>query len=420
MSDGSPLLSVRDLTKHYRAASRFGLGPTGEPVRAVDGVSFDVYPGETLALVGETGCGKSTTAETVLGLREPTDGVVRFDGETVGEFDAPGRKRFRRRAQMVFQDPTSSLDPRMTVGESVGEPLLVHGLTDRERRRERALSLLDRVGLSGAVYGKYPHELSGGQKQRAALARALVLDPDLLIADEPVNALDASVQAEFLSLLDALTEEFGLAVLFISHDLSVVRAVADRTAVMYLGEIVEQGPTAVLLHEPRHPYTKALVDSMPVPDPDHQRRGAPLEGDIPDPSDPPEGCRFHTRCPVVIPPEDSDLDDEVWRSLVGLRHDLATGDIDLERLRSAVENPDPETQDSRAIPRAIRAEFDLPSALPETDAEQALAAALEATAAGEFETARDHIDEAFPTVCIEDAPSLEEVVDGHEVACHLF
>ncbi|MFT4892215.1 MAG: peptide/nickel transport system ATP-binding protein, partial [Halobacteriales archaeon] len=253
-----PILSVTDLRKHYRLTEGVVFSREVGRVRAVDGISFDLYPGETLGLVGETGCGKSTAAKTVLRLLDPTDGTVQFDGRDVTAFDGDDLERFRRRAGMVFQDPTSTLDPRMSIGESVGEPLLIHGVTDRDRRRGRVETLLERVGLSAEASDRYPHELSGGQKQRAALARALVLNPDLLVADEPVNALDASVQAEFLALLEDLKVEFDLSVLFISHDLNVVREVADRTAVMYLGEIVEKGPTDRLFRDPSHPYTQAL------------------------------------------------------------------------------------------------------------------------------------------------------------------
>ena len=415
MTGPAPILSVSELRKHYRLTEGVVFSREVGRVRAVDGISFDLYPGETLGLVGETGCGKSTTAKTVLRLLEPTDGTVQFDGADVTGFDGGDLERFRRRAQMVFQDPTSTLDPRMSIGESVGEPLLIHGVTKRSRRRERAETLLERVGLPAEAYDRYPHELSGGQKQRAALARALVLNPDLLVADEPVNALDVSVQAEFLALLEDLKAEFDLSVLFISHDLNVVREVADRTAVMYLGEIVEKGPTDRLFTDPSHPYTQALVASIPEPNPDRARHSPSLTGDVPEPSDPPTGCRFHTRCPAIIQPEGVDLQQDEWRSIVAFRRALAANGFDLDELRTRTG----ETDGTDGIRLAIREEFDRPATLSDPDADGALEEATEAVAEGEVEAGLDRLEAAFPSVCIEDRPDLENVDGDRRVACHL-
>ncbi|KPN30201.1 trehalose/maltose import ATP-binding protein MalK [Halolamina pelagica] len=291
MSD--PLLSVRELKRHYPVRSGILKRKTGA-VRAVDGVSFELRQGETLAIVGESGCGKSTLAETVIGLDEPTAGEVVFDGASLaGGVD----KSFRRRVQMVFQDPFSTLNERMTVGRLVAEPLVIHD----EREDDRAAyvrELLETVGLDPVRhYDAFPHELSGGQRQRVGIARALVLDPDLLVLDEPVSALDVSVRAGILELLRELQAERGLTYLLISHDVSVVRQVADRVAVMYLGEFVELGELAGVLDDPAHPYTEALLSSVPrvraEPAPDERIR---LPGSPPDPADPPDGCRFHPRC----------------------------------------------------------------------------------------------------------------------------
>lgn len=421
MSESEPLLSVRNLKKHYPITEGLIFSREVKRVRAVDGIGFDLHPGETLGLVGETGCGKSTTAEAVLKLTAPTDGTVRFEGEDVTTLGGDDLATFRRRAQMVFQDPTSTLDPRLSIGESVGEPLLVHGVTDRARRRERVETLLERVGLSARAYDRYPHELSGGEKQRAALARALVLNPDLLVADEPVNALDVSVQAEILSLLDDLKDDFELSVLFISHDLNVVREVADRTAVMYLGKIVEKGPTDVLLRDPKHPYTKALVESIPVPDPKRAGGSATLTGDVPEPSNPPSGCRFHTRCPAVIPPDDTPLDRETWRAVVALRRDLSTDALDPDDLEALPDGGAVTDQaGSRTLRSSIREEYGLPDELSDDEAAAALDDALDAVADGEFEQASDRLAAVFPSVCIRDVPSLDEIDDDHVVACHLY
>jgi oligopeptide/dipeptide ABC transporter ATP-binding protein len=290
-----PLLRVRDLRKHYRVRSGL-LRRSRERVRAVDGVSFDLSRGETLAVVGESGCGKSTMAETLIGLHEATGGEVTFRGEPLG---ADADRRVRRRVQMVFQDPFSTLNERMTVGRIVAEPLAIHG-ERREDRREYVAGLLDVVGLDPTQYYRaFPHELSGGQRQRVGIARALALNPSLVVADEPTSALDVSIQAQILELLEELQASFGLTYLLVTHDMSVVRQVADRVAVMYLGRIVELGPVDDVLDEPRHPYTEALLSSVPrvTTDPaaDADRR-IRLDGSPPDPADPPAGCHFRPRC----------------------------------------------------------------------------------------------------------------------------
>jgi oligopeptide/dipeptide ABC transporter ATP-binding protein len=290
----SALLQVRDLVKYYQSGGLFARSVP--PVRAVDGVSFDIAQGETLALVGESGCGKSSVGRTILRLQEPTRGKAIFDGVDVFALERDELRRLRRRMQIIFQDPYSSLNPRMTIGAAIAEGIEIHRLAPKAEIPRRVAALLEEVGLDPGYARRYPHEFSGGQRQRIGIARALGVEPAFIVCDEPVSALDVSVQAQVLNLLGDLQRHRGLSYLFIAHDLAVVRQIAHRIAVMYLGRIVEEGATDQLLSEPRHPYTVALLSAVPEPDPSVRRSRIVLRGDLPSPSNPPPGCPFHTRC----------------------------------------------------------------------------------------------------------------------------
>jgi peptide/nickel transport system ATP-binding protein len=298
----SPLLRVANLRKYFVQRSGV-LKQHKQLLHAVDNVSFDIHRGETLGLVGESGCGKSTLAKTLLRLYEPDAGLIEFDGQAL--FDSERRQRLasepmrqlRRRMQMIFQDPYDSLNARHTVGDIIGEPLLVHGIGSRSQRYDSVKALLDRVGLPQSSIDRFPHEFSGGQRQRVGIARAIALQPEFVVCDEAVSALDVSIQAQIINLLLELRSTMGLSLLFISHDLSVVRHLSDRIAVMYLGEIVELAPADVLYRNARHPYTQHLIASIPKPEPGRIRTLPPLSGEVPSPLNPPTGCRFHTRCP---------------------------------------------------------------------------------------------------------------------------
>jgi oligopeptide/dipeptide ABC transporter ATP-binding protein len=288
-----PLLSVENLVKHYATAGLFG---RGKAVRAVDGVSFEIERGETLALVGESGSGKTTVGRTILRLTDPTAGKVMFEGQDVFRLDRSALRALRRRMQIVFQDPAGALNPRMRIGDAIAEGLEIHRLATRAEIPGRVASLMQEVGLDPALAARYPREISGGQRQRVGIARALAVEPTLLVCDEPVSALDVSVQAQVINLLADLQQRRGLSYLFIAHDLAVVRQLAHRIAVMYLGKIVETGPAEALLSAPRHPYTQALLSAVPEPVPGQAAHRILLPGDPPSPVDPPSGCRFRTRC----------------------------------------------------------------------------------------------------------------------------
>ena len=314
-NSSSALVQVRGLKKYFPISQGIIFQRKVADVKAVDGLDFEIRKGETLGLVGESGCGKSTTGRTILQLYRPTEGNVVFQGKDLAALKGEDLRKMRRNMQMIFQDPYASLNPRMTVGDIIGEPLEVHNIAKGKDKKARVEDLLKVVGLNPYFINRYPHEFSGGQRQRIGIARALAVQPDFIVCDEPISALDVSIQAQIINLLEELQQQFNLTYLFIAHDLSVVRHISDRIAVMYLGKIVELTDRDALYRNPRHPYTKALLSAVPIPDPlvEEKRERVILTGDVPSPVNPPKGCRFHTRCPIAV--EQCKVDDPAWRDL---------------------------------------------------------------------------------------------------------
>ena len=297
---GDLILEIDGLTKHFEVGGGL-FGRNKQVIRAVENVTFSVRRGETFGLVGESGCGKTTLGQTIIRLYEPTAGNIVFNGNDISTMGANELRRHRRLMQMIFQDPSASLDPRMTVGSIIAEPLNIYGVGSKSERQDRVRELLRVVGLNAYFTNRYPHEFSGGQRQRIGIARSLAMNPDLVICDEPVSALDVSIQAQVLNLLKELQGEFSLTYLFIAHNLSVVAHIADRIGVMYLGKLVEIGSSDIVTERPKHPYTQALISAVPIADPTRKRDRIILEGDVPSPANPPSGCHFHPRCPVARP-----------------------------------------------------------------------------------------------------------------------
>ena len=425
---GEPLLEVNNLKKYYDTSSGFidSLLGGSQKVKAVDDVSFELHPGETLGVVGESGCGKSTLGKSLVRLIEPDEGEILFRGEDITTYSRSELREMRKDIQYIFQDPYSSLNPRMTVGDIIREPLKIHGIGNSDDHDARIAELLEEVGLNASHASRYPHEFSGGQKQRIGIARALAVDPEIIICDEPVSALDVSVQAQILNLLEDLQERFDLSYIFVAHDLSVVEHISDRVAVMYLGKFAEVGPTEEVYAPPHHPYTEALLSAIPEPDPFWEGEQIFLPGTVPSPINPPSGCRFHTRCPRVIQPPEFDLDQEVWRALLTLKQRAQKADSinAIMALQDGVEEGeelDPTALETGELDRLVRAEFDLPEWLGDPQAERQFEELIGTLSAdGNLEAARAQLDELFTSPCEGTDPDAVSVSSSHEIACLLY
>lgn len=411
------------------------LGREPTPVRAVDDVSLNINEGDIMGIAGESGCGKTTLGKLLVQLHQPTGGEIRFDGNDVTNLTKDEEREFRQRVQMIFQDPFESLNPRMTVFQSVIEPLRINDMHDGyQERRERVIEVLNEVGLSPAeaYLNEFPKELSGGERQRVAIARALVVDPDFVVCDEPVSMLDVSIRAGVLNLMKKLQKEYGLTYVFISHDLSLIRYMCDRTAIMYLGDVIEQGPTAEVVENPQHPYTEALFDAVPEIDPQADRHRANVTGEVPNPRNPPSGCRFHPRCSKIIPPADWTGSQSAFRRVFQFKRGILTGDVTGEEVSADVDSsPNRAVAEllehtlSLEVPEEHRAksETGLTVDVGRLDIPQSAQNKLEDAAKelldGDKEAAMETLEGEFQSVCEQQHPELRET-EAQIAACHLY
>jgi len=411
---GETLVEVDNLKTYYGGQGIFA----GPPVKAVDGVSFDIKKGETLGLVGESGCGKTTLGRTLIQLENARGGSVNFKGTDITELSGKELKDWRKNVQMVFQDPESSLNERMTVGEIIKEPLDVHDWKEPRDRRARVREILDIVGLHPEHYYRYPHQFSGGQKQRVGVARALALEPEFIILDEPVSALDASVQAKILNLLDDLQDRFGLTYLLIAHDLSVVEQITDRVAVMYLGHILEIGKTDELFDDPANPYTLSLLSAIPEPDPTIEKRRITLRGTPPNPRDPPEGCPFTTRCPMKVRPEQyRDMDDDLWEAIEVFREVVRERTRVERSLTSRVKGAIRGTDPYGDVDEIVEDTFGHVEIPPEVQPH--IGEAVEHVKNGDEESAAEYLKDEFGSICDRERSEKYRVSDtGRTSRCH--
>ncbi|WP_231183739.1 ABC transporter ATP-binding protein [Haladaptatus sp. DYF46] len=436
-NNADSLVEIRNVSKLFdlsQSAIDQLLGREAQPVRAVQNVDLTINRGDIMGIAGESGCGKTTLGKLLVKLYEPTEGRIMFDGRDMSELLREDQREFRERVQMIFQDPFESLNPRMTVFQSVVEPLKINDIGDGyQDRRERVVQVLNDVGLAPAeaYLNEFPKELSGGERQRVAIARALVVNPDFIVCDEPVSMLDVSIRAGVLNLMKELQDEYGLTYVFISHDLSLIRYMCDRTAIMYLGSIVEQGPTDDVVNNPKHPYTEALFDAVPEIEPGAQRRRANVTGEVPNPRNPPSGCRFHPRCAKIIPPEDWSGSQDAFRRGCNFKRRVQTDDIPVEEIaeeyaeqRRAVDavletGLSLELPDEHQIAGDGRGTVDIDSLDLPRQAENALRSATRDLLEGNEEDAMEQLDRMFNSICERQSPELRQ--SGDQVtACHLY